>query len=222
MDPGTAVATPTGMTGRESWAFAMGTAVLLSAACARTSDPGAACPRGENCPAATAEVRAQPLRAGPQAVPPGPAQGRGAGLGGGPCTFASGTLPEGARAAIERALAEERRAEADYRALLASSGDAPPLRHIARAEARHAFELERLLLAHGATVPASPTPPSAAATAATRREACVEGASSERRNVALYDELLATPLPGDVRCVFERLRSASANRHLPAFERCAF
>lgn len=73
---------------------------------------------------------------------------------------------------------------------------------------------------HGAPVPAI-APPAPQPTAADAREACARGGASERANIALYDELLASSLPDDVRCVFERLRAMSATLHLPAFERCA-
>lgn len=121
---------------------------------------------------------------------------------------------------MERALHDERRAEAEYAALDAAHGATTPFPRIVKAERRHAAELERVLAAHGETIPA-PASTSPSAAAASAAEACKVGAASERANITLYGELLARPLPADVRCVFERLRSASADRHLPAFERCA-
>jgi rubrerythrin len=145
--------------------------------------------------------------AGPMASPTG-------------CTLGAGSLPEDVRGGIARALADERRSEAEY-AQLAKRTPGFPFEHIGRSEARHAFELERLLAAHS-----HPIPPTASEQAQVHaddaRTACVFGVASEKRNIAVYDELLSTPsLPPDVRCVFERLRAASATRHLPAFERCA-
>lgn len=150
-----------------------------------------------------------------------PMQGGPAPVEAGPCAFGSGVLPGDARAAVDSALADERRAEAQYTALVDRLGAAPnPFSRIVRAERRHAAELEALLAAHRAPVPAPATFP--VPNVATPREACAFGAASERQNIALYDRLLAaSALPPDVRCVFERLRDASRLRHLPAFESCA-
>lgn len=188
----------------------LGSAVLALAACAKSSAPNATCPRPEDCPpAATGELRAQPMREASQPVQRASA-----------CAVESGPLSADVRAKVERALVDERRAEAEYDALATAHGYGMPLSNIVRSERRHAVELEELLRVHGAPVPtrAEPAPPSAAASA---REACAIGAASERKNIALYDELLASPLPADVRCVFERLRAMSLSRHLPAFERCS-
>lgn len=179
--------------------IALVAALLLAAACTKS-------PRREPGAAATAELHAQPVESGAQTVRP--------------CTYETGPLSAGTRAAIERALADERRAEAEYDALVRVHGAEPPLVNVVRSERRHAAELEQLLRMHGAPVPTS-VAPEPRVTAADARAACAHGAESERENIALYDELLASPLPDDVRCVFERLRAMSATRHLPAFERCA-
>lgn len=53
------------------------------------------------------------------------------------------------------------------------------------------------------------------------QEACQTGVEAEMANAAIYDELLESVTePGMVK-VFERLRAASLDRHLPAFERCS-
>jgi hypothetical protein len=51
-------------------------------------------------------------------------------------------------------------------------------------------------------------------------DACRGGADAERANIAMYDRLLANELPEDVVKVFETLKAASLNNHLPAFEKC--
>jgi len=55
---------------------------------------------------------------------------------------------------------------------------------------------------------------------ATLVEACEGGVAAEMENIAMYDDLLASPLPDDVVKVFETLRAASLNNHLPAFQNC--
>jgi hypothetical protein len=58
--------------------------------------------------------------------------------------------------------------------------------------------------------------------AATVKDACAASIVAEKKNVAIYDRLLAAgPLPDDVKRVFEHNRWASQEHHLPAFERCA-
>jgi hypothetical protein len=37
----------------------------------------------------------------------------------------------------------------------------------------------------------------------------------------MYDEFLSLDLPDDVRTVFGNLRSASLDKHLPAFQTCS-
>jgi rubrerythrin len=159
------------------------------------------------------------LQSGTMMGPPAGAgpMGRGAGW---TCAMSTGPLAADARAAVERALADERRAEALYAALEEKLDVSPtPIPRVVRAEQRHSSELERILVAHALPIPAGPAP--TAPSAATPKDACALGVSSERANIAMYDELLAKPLPADVQCVFQHLRAASHDRHLPAFERCA-
>jgi hypothetical protein len=128
-------------------------------------------------------------------------------------------LDAAVRASVEEALADERRTEAAYAAVVAGHGEVRPFSNAVHAEGRHAAHLEATLAARGLAVPRPPAPPAAAA--GTVAEACAAAVDGERANVALYDRLLAAgPLPGDVRSAFERNRWASLEHHLPAFERC--
>ena len=52
-------------------------------------------------------------------------------------------------------------------------------------------------------------------------EGCVAGVQGEIDNVAIYDRLLRATQRSDLLDVFQSLRSASQDRHLPAFQRCA-
>ena len=51
--------------------------------------------------------------------------------------------------------------------------------------------------------------------------ACTGGVAAEQENIAMYDRLLQQELPADVQRVFQNLRTASLEHHLPAFENCA-
>jgi hypothetical protein len=53
------------------------------------------------------------------------------------------------------------------------------------------------------------------------REACEAGIAAEVANAALYERLLTATRRPDILTVFQRLREASQQRHLPAFRRCA-
>jgi rubrerythrin len=131
------------------------------------------------------------------------------------------SLEPAVRAALERALADERKAEAMYRQVVEDLGAARPFAHTAHAESRHAAALTAAFRRRGETPPepsAAAEPPPHAATVA---EACAIAAKWEEENVALYDELLRGELPTDVRRVFEHNRAASLDHHLPMFRRCA-
>jgi hypothetical protein len=128
-------------------------------------------------------------------------------------------MDDAGRAAVEEALADERRTEALYAAVVAAHGEVRPFSNAVHAEARHAALLEGALTGRGLPVPERPA--AAAAPAGAVAEACAAAVAGERANVALYDRLLATgPRPDDVRAAFEHNRWASLERHLPAFERC--
>jgi hypothetical protein len=125
-----------------------------------------------------------------------------------------------ALAAVHEALADERRTEGAYEAVIGKLGQVRPFSNAVRAETRHAKFLEVLLTARGLAVPARPMPAGPAAPASLA-DACVAAAAAEKDNAALYDRLLAVgTLPDDVRRAFEHNRWASRERHLPAFERC--
>jgi hypothetical protein len=136
------------------------------------------------------------------------------------CPWSDAPLAASSRAAIERALADERAAEARYDAVVQAFGPVMPFRQLQHAERRHSWALEELLVTHHAPIPpATAAPP---AEPKSLREACTIGVEAEKKNVALYEELLVNAdLPADVRCVFTHLRDASRERHEPALERCA-
>lgn len=136
------------------------------------------------------------------------------------CPPGDAPLSDSTRAAIERALADERAAEARYAAVVQALGPVMPFRQLERAERRHAWALEQLLAQHGSPVPPAASAPTRAEPTNLRDE-CALGVQGEKRNIALYDELMTGDLPADVRCVFTHLREASRDRHLPALERCA-
>ena len=109
---------------------------------------------------------------------------------------------------------------ASYQAVLDEYGDVEPYATIMAAEARHADALIRQLDRLGVDVPENPYLGDIPAPAdlETAAEAWAEG---EILNVELYDQLIADAHSEQVIKVFNNLRSASLDSHLPAFELAA-
>jgi len=109
---------------------------------------------------------------------------------------------------------------ASYQAVLDEYGQVEPYATIMAAEARHADALIRQLDRLGIDAPENPYFGLIAAPAdlETAAEAWAEG---EILNVELYDQLIADAESEQVIKVFNNLRSASLDSHLPAFELAA-
>ena len=109
---------------------------------------------------------------------------------------------------------------ASYQAVLDEYGDVEPYATIMAAEARHADALIRQLDRLGVETPENPYLGDIPAPAdlQTAAEAWAEG---EILNVELYDQLIAEAESEQVIKVFNNLRSASLDSHLPAFELAA-
>ena len=109
---------------------------------------------------------------------------------------------------------------ASYQAVLDEYGQVEPYATIMAAEARHADALIRQLDRLGIDAPENPYLGliEAPADLETAAEAWAEG---EVLNVELYDQLIADAESEQVIKVFNNLRSASLDSHLPAFELAA-
>jgi hypothetical protein len=129
-------------------------------------------------------------------------------------------LDERQRAAVTEALQDEREGEALYADVIKAHGSVRPFSNVIEAERRHAAFLAETLDKRGVSVPAGkvgPKPPSFTSIA----QACETALAFEKRNVALYDRILAAgPFPADVKQALEHNRMASQEHHIPAFERC--
>ena len=139
-------------------------------------------------------------------------------------TFAN-SLDIQAENAVLAALDDEYKAQSLYKAILEKHGDARPFSNIINAEKHHSDMLIDLLREYGLAVPENPyeNGEKAALTApATLLEACEIGVTAEIENVALYDDRLLPAVSNytDITDVMMRLRNASQDRHLPAFQRC--
>jgi hypothetical protein len=129
-------------------------------------------------------------------------------------------LDERQKTAIVEALQDERDGEAFYADVIAAHGSVRPFSNVIEAERRHAAFLAETLEKRGVSVPAAKA--GAKATFASIAQACEAALTFEKRNVALYDRLLAAgPFPQDVKEALEHNRMASQEHHIPAFERCS-
>jgi hypothetical protein len=117
------------------------------------------------------------------------------------------------------ALDDEYQARATYAQVIADFGDVRPFSNIVEAEGRHAQALIALFERYGVPVPPD-TWPGRAPRYGSLLEACEAGVAAEIANASLYDEVLSGTDRADIREVYENLRQASQERHLPAFRRC--
>ena len=129
-------------------------------------------------------------------------------------------LNDAEKQALAAALDDEYKSHETYRRVIADFGPVRPFINIVEAEARHIAALLALFKTYAVAAPANRW-----ATEAPRfadvHAACVAGVQGEIDNVALYDRLLQATQRTDLLEVFHALRSASQDRHLPAFQRCA-
>lgn len=133
---------------------------------------------------------------------------------------AAAALDAQTRQALTDAINDEYQARALYQAVIAKFGGMRPFVNIVQAETQHAEELRALFAAYKVPAPAD-THAGKVAAPATILEACKIAVQAETKNVAMYDRFLKFVKEPDIVAVFTRLRDVSANRHLPAFQRCA-
>jgi rubrerythrin len=137
----------------------------------------------------------------------------------------SQNLTPDAEAALGSALQDERHAEAFYTAVLTKFGEVRPFSNIIEAERRHQAMLIELYNTYGIAVPENgyangnlkaPEAP------ATLIDACKSGVEAEIANRDLYNAQLLPAVKAypDITQVMQRLRDASEENHLPAFQRC--
>ncbi len=138
-----------------------------------------------------------------------------------PTAAQTGKLDDKTHQALFDALADERRAQATYEAVIAKFGDARPFSNIVNAEKRHESFLLPLFEKYGAEIPQNEFSKEKTEVPATLTEACKQGIEGEKANIAMYDRFLEFVKEKDIRETFTYLRDASKNNHLPAFERCA-
>jgi len=121
--------------------------------------------------------------------------------------------------ALRAALDDERRAEAYYRAVMDRFGTRRPFSNIIEAEQRHQALLLARFESHGLEVPENRWESAKFDVPPTFADACASALEYEKENVAMYDRLLAFIDRDDIRDTMVLLRRASADHHIPAFQR---
>lgn len=129
-------------------------------------------------------------------------------------------LTETEKQALRDALDDEYQAWATYDQVIHDFGPERPFINIRDAEARHIAALRALFERYGLEIPANSWPGRVQRFASTR-EACEAAIDAEIANAALYDRLMRNTQRTDILVVFDHLKSASQDRHLQAFRRCA-
>jgi hypothetical protein len=131
-----------------------------------------------------------------------------------------GPVPEEVVALITAGIEDEWHAYAVYDAVIDQFGAVRPFTNIQRAEAQHAAAWATIFERYDLPLPEQPVYDIPAFASLT--DAYAAAADAEIANLDLYDAML-TDLAAypDMVQVATALRAASADKHLPAFERCA-
>ena len=121
--------------------------------------------------------------------------------------------------ALRYTLDDEYKAHETYAQVIRDFGDVRPFINIVEAEERHYSALLSLFETYGIAPPANRWAGHAPRFDSVH-DACAAAVQGEIDNVKLYDRALTTTRRPDILAVYQRLRSASLERHLPAFRRC--
>ncbi len=122
--------------------------------------------------------------------------------------------------ALHEALDDEYKAWTTYDQVLLDLGPTRPFLHIVESEAPHIEALRTLFERYGVTIPGNSWP-GRVPRFTTIREACQASVDAEIENAALYERLMRSTEREDILAVFDNLRRASQENHLPAFRRGA-
>lgn len=120
---------------------------------------------------------------------------------------------------LHATLDDEYKSFETYAQVIDDFGEIRPFINIVRAEQRHYSALLGLFERYDVAPPENRWAGKAPRYTSVH-EACIAAVAGEIENVALYDDALRSTIRDDILTVYQALRSASQDRHLPAFERC--
>lgn len=124
------------------------------------------------------------------------------------------------REVLDEALDDEYKARATYRAVLRKFGEVRPFSNIVESEQRHIEALLGLYARYGLE-PIDDRWTGHVEAPTSLQQACREALQGEIENGAMYNRLLSRVDDPAVIRVLSRLREASTERHLRAFQRCS-
>ncbi|NMB92914.1 MAG: hypothetical protein GYA26_01745 [Flexilinea flocculi] len=120
---------------------------------------------------------------------------------------------------LQEAILEEYGAYNLYQYITENYFDGKPFQNIMQSELKHIDALIRQAEKYNLAVPENPGL-SSEPVFDNLEDACQAGVDAELADAALYDELLPSIEHSDIIRVFNNLKNASLNNHLPAFEKC--
>lgn len=118
------------------------------------------------------------------------------------------------------ALDDEYKSWSTYDQVIRDFGAVRPFINIVEAEQRHIDALLEVGAHYGVPLPPNRWP-GKVTRYASLYDACSHAVTGEIENAALYDRVLQSTRREDILQVYRALQSASTDRHLPAFQRCA-
>lgn len=118
--------------------------------------------------------------------------------------------------AVRIALYDEYAAQSFHAGVVEAFGARQPFANILRSEERHIAALSNLCQRFGVPRPLNPFPQETTVSPSWLVN-CERAVAGEIANIRLYDYLLSQVAEPEVRRVFQNLRAASLERHLPAF-----
>ncbi len=122
--------------------------------------------------------------------------------------------------ALKMALDDEYKALATYSQVLEDFGETRPFSNIMQSEQRHIEALLPFFQKYNLEIPPNKYLGKMDSYQSIE-EACLAGIDAEIENVSLYDTIYAITDDKSLIKVFNRLQSASQNKHLRAFKRCS-
>ena len=120
---------------------------------------------------------------------------------------------------LQEAILEEFGAYNLYQYIAENYYDMKPFKSIMQSELKHIDTLIRQAEKYNVPVPENPGLESEPVFE-NLEDACQAGVDAELADAALYDKLLPSIAQSDIIRVFNNLKDASLNNHLPAFEKC--
>ncbi len=118
------------------------------------------------------------------------------------------------------ALDDEYKSWATYHQVIDDFGPIRPFINIVEAEKRHMQALLELCRQYAIETPINPWI-GKVPRYTSEKHACQDAVKGEIENAVLYDRVLKSTDRPDILDVYRALQSASIERHLPAFQRCA-